>query len=180
MRTATRSHVYEHKASRGVEAIHRVDLDPIKIKLMDQKEGEGWTPAQADAVEHWYRRFLILNLKYPKDSIVPNSLVDTFWHYHILDTMKYADDCQDIFGHFFHHFPYFGMRGDEDAKNLEKAFDQTKDLFHSEFGESLDEIHRAFSSDKPASAKCKAGNCRSCKGSVCKSKMDRPQFVSAS
>lgn len=182
MRTAIHNRVvdfHEHKVSRGVEAIFQLDLDPIKIKLMDHKEGEGWTRAQADVVEHWYKRYLILNLKYPDDSIVPNSLIDTFWHYHILDTMKYADDCQNIFGHFLHHFPYFGMRGDEDAKKLKEAFDSTRNLFSCEFGESLDKLHSAFpSDDSQTSAKCDAGNCRSCKGEPYASvSEDRPRFV---
>ena len=41
---------------------------------------------------------------------------------HILDTRKYAADCEAAFGHFVHHFPYLGLRGEEDTKALEAAF----------------------------------------------------------
>ena len=31
--------------------------------------------------------------------------VDEFWHQHILDTRKYRDDCENIFGHYMDHTP---------------------------------------------------------------------------
>lgn len=117
-------------------AIRSLDLDPIKIKLMD-REGERWTREYADEVEVWYRRFLFLNAKYRNQPIVVTKPIDTFWHYHILDTMKYAADCQAVFGFFLHHFPYFGMRGDDDARNLELAFGNTLEIAELEFGENM-------------------------------------------
>jgi len=119
--------------------VEELDLRPIKVKLMDPHSGEGWTEEYTDKVEIWYRRFLALSLEYPQKLLVVNDAVDTFWHYHILDTRKYADDCQQVFGHFLHHFPYFGMRGEEDARNLQKSFDDTMDLMKQEFLESLED-----------------------------------------
>ncbi|MEK7148598.1 MAG: hypothetical protein AAB770_01640 [Patescibacteria group bacterium] len=164
----------------GVQAIDQLDLGPIKVKLMEEEEGMGWSVEQVNMVEKWYKRFLFLNLQYPSASIVPNKEIDTFWHYHILDTQKYAEDCQNIFGKFFHHFPYFGMRGEADASDLKEAFIETKEIFRSEFGESISQIYEVFPSVSENSSKCKAGNCRSCKGSVCKnivSISSRPVFV---
>jgi len=143
----------------GSQAIDQLDLGPIKVKLM-RPDGENWSLEQVNVVEKWYKRFLLLNYKYPQVSIVPTKAIDTFWHYHILDTMKYADDCQNVFGNFLHHFPYFGMRGAEDAKNLKSAFDKTKDLFQSEFGESITALHEFFSSnDSEAPAACEGTEC---------------------
>ena len=180
MNSATKNHIasfHQQDTSPGTAAIHKLDLDPIKIKLMDHEEGEGWSRDQADVVELWYKRYLMLNLKFPKSSIVPNKLIDTFWHYHILDTMKYADDCQNVFGYFFHHFPYFGMRSSEDANNLKRAFASTEYLFLHEFGESLSELLNTFcASDGLEAAKCKAGNCRSCKNSAGNLDEERPRF----
>lgn len=126
--------------------IEALNLDPIKIKLMDSSSGKGWSRHQCDVVEKWYKRFLTLNFQYPEKTIVPTHEIDEFWHYHILDTRKYAEDCQNVFGSFFHHFPYFGMRDEEDSKNHKEAVNNTKNLFLCEFGESLDELRRAFSS----------------------------------
>lgn len=117
-----------------VNAIFALDLDPIKFKLMDKKEGQGWSRAKADAVELEYRRFLALTAKYPDEPITPDGDVDKFWHSHILDTIKYAQDCQEAFGYFLHHFPYFGMRDEEDAVNLTRAAANTRALYEKEFG----------------------------------------------
>jgi hypothetical protein len=149
--------------------IDGLDLGPIKVKLM-LEGGENWSFEQVVMAERWYKRFLLLNLKYPKLSIVPNEIIDTFWHHHILDTMKYAEDCQSIFGYFLHHFPYFGMRSDEDAQDLKDAFEQTKDLFQEEFGESITELQNLFSSPD-SSAACEGTECggTACGSSNCDS-----------
>src|SRR5438105_2569036 len=120
-----------------VAAIQAIDLDPIKLKLMDREEGQGWSREQADRVEKGYRRFLTLLVKFPEMQIAPSKDIDKFWHGHILDTMKYAEDCQTVFGYFLHHFPYFGMRGEEDAANLAEAGRTTKRLYEKEFGEAV-------------------------------------------
>lgn len=137
----------------GVQAIDQLDLGPIKVKLMRQ-DGENWSVEQVNAVEKWYKRFLLLNLLHPSATIVPTQSIDIFWHYHILDTRKYAEDCQKVFGAFFHHFPYFGMRDDEDLKNHTKAVADTQDLFLSQFGEALSELSAMFSFVFSAHSKC--------------------------
>ena len=120
-----------------VAAIRALDLDPIKLKLMDREEGQGWSREYVDKMETAYKRFLTLLVKYPEETIAPSKDVDKFWHGHILDTMKYADDCDRVFGYFLHHFPYFGMRGEEDAANLAQAGEAMSRLYEKEFGEGL-------------------------------------------
>lgn len=118
-------------------AIEEFDLEPIKVKLMDPEEGLGWSRDRAEAVERLYRGFLFLSFKYQDRPLTPSWDIDDFWHFHILDTMKYAEDCDRIFGFFLHHFPYFGMRGEEDAANLVVTAEETRRLFHEEFGADL-------------------------------------------
>jgi hypothetical protein len=117
-----------------IAKIHALDLDPIKFKLMDDEDGYGWSRDYVDQMEVEYRRFLILVAKYPDVLVPPDLNVDKFWHGHILDTMKYAEDCENIFGYFLHHFPYFGMRGVEDAANLARAGELKQQLYAKEFG----------------------------------------------
>jgi len=117
------------------KAIVELDLDPIKVKLMHQESGEGWTLQQASAVEAEYRRFLFLMKTFPTELAAPNMDVDTFWHYHILDTMKYAQDCQEIFGHFLHHFPYVGLRGEDDLAAHHRLGERMRELYEDTFGE---------------------------------------------
>src|SRR5688572_21747084 len=119
---------------QSLAAIQVLDLDPIKLKLMDAEEGQGWTREYADRMEVAYKRYLTLLVKFPQETVAPTKDVDKFWHGHILDTMKYAEDCEQVFGFFLHHFPYFGMRGEEDAANLRRAAERMRSLHDQEFG----------------------------------------------
>jgi hypothetical protein len=125
------------KHESAIRKIDELDLSMVKMKLClpIEKEGKGWTSERVDIVELWYRRFLKLCAVRSKD-LVPTKLVDEMWHAHILDTRKYHADCQAIFGHYLHHFPYFGIRGEEDRRNEERSFQSTLALFEEFFGES--------------------------------------------
>jgi hypothetical protein len=116
-----------------------LDLDPIKVKLMHVESGESWSQAKANAVETEYRRFLWLMKMYPNESIAPLVDVDTFWHYHILDTMKYARDCEQVFGYFLHHYPYVGMRGGQDEQFRLDSGERMRTLYEATFGDSFAE-----------------------------------------
>lgn len=128
----------EELKRRGVEpAIAEIDLSMVKMKLREPDEGKGWSVEECETAELEYKRYLTLNLRYDDRAIVPTKQVDNFWHYHILDTRAYHRDCQRVFGEYFHHFPYFGMRGEADEENLKNSFFETVDLYEREFGESL-------------------------------------------
>jgi hypothetical protein len=117
-------------------AVMQLDLEPIKTKLMHVESGEGWSLDKANAVEKEYRRFLCLMKMYPDESIAPLVDVDTFWHYHILDTMKYAADCEQAFGYFVHHYPYVGMRGGDDEQFRIDSGERMQSLYEATFGEA--------------------------------------------
>jgi hypothetical protein len=118
------------------DAVMQLDLEPIKTKLMHVESGEGWDMEKANAVEKEYRRFLCLMKMYPDEPIAPLVDVDTFWHYHILDTMKYAVDCDQAFGYFVHHYPYVGMRGEDDAQFRIDSGERMHNLYEATFGEA--------------------------------------------
>ena len=120
---------------RAAALVDGLDLEPIAYKLMHPHPGEtGMSLAEADQRVAAYRGFLKLCLWYPAESVVPSSEVDEVWHAHILDTAKYAADCQSVFGRLVHHFPYFGLRGPDDEAAWRAAGDRTRDLFHWHFG----------------------------------------------
>ncbi|GAA0408575.1 glycine-rich domain-containing protein [Massilia aurea] len=110
-----------------------LDLNPIKTKLMHEASGEGWSEARTNAVETEYRRFLFLMKKYPDAGASPTADVDTFWHYHILDTMKYARDCEAVFGFFLHHYPYVGIAAGTEGEHVQ-AGERMRALYEAEFG----------------------------------------------
>jgi hypothetical protein len=121
-------------SSNEFKTIAYLDLDPIKVKLMHKESGEGWSLEKVNAVEVEYRRFLYLMKTFPNEVTAPQVEVDVFWHYHILDTMKYAADCQEAFGYFLHHFPYIGMRGEDDEQAQERAGQRMRELYEATFG----------------------------------------------
>ncbi|CAN7513174.1 hypothetical protein LJR289_003518 [Pseudoduganella sp. LjRoot289] len=123
------------KSNDDFKAIAELDLEPIKVKLMHEESGEGWSLERANATEFEYRRFLILMKKYPHEQTAPLVDVDTFWHYHILDTLKYAADCEAVFGYFLHHFPYIGLRGEADEEAHRRVGERMKELYETTFGE---------------------------------------------
>ncbi len=120
-----------------IAGIHALDLTPIKFKATRKEDGYGWSTERANQVEIAYKRYLILHAKYPEMTLAPDQDVDRLWHMHILDTRKYAADCDAVFGRFLHHFPYLGLRGEDDARALEEAFRKQKELYAKEFGEPV-------------------------------------------
>jgi cation transport regulator ChaB len=119
-----------------LNTIAEVDLEPIKVKLMHKETGEGWTRERANAVEFEYRRFLYLMKLFPSEQVAPLFDVDIFWHYHILDTMKYAVDCEQIFGYFLHHVPDSGLRGEDDETVHHQAGARMQELYEATFNEA--------------------------------------------
>lgn len=127
------------------KAIADLNLDAIKVKLMHRESGEGWSLEKANAVEFEYRRFLILMKQFPQEETAPLMDVDTFWHYHILDTLKYAADCEQVFGYFLHHFPYIGLRGEDDEAAHHRVGERMKQLYEETFGEDYIRAETAYS-----------------------------------
>jgi hypothetical protein len=145
-------------ARSAAEAVARLDLAPIRYKLMFREDGERWSRSKTERVERLYRCFLQLVAKNPDRAVVPTKEVDEFWHAHILDTRKYADDCDEMFGYFLHHFPYFGMRDDADRTALNEAFEETVKLYRAEFGEDAPEY---ATSAEAGIGFCGGGKCKS-------------------
>jgi len=143
--------------AHDMHAIAALDLEPIKVKLMHEESGEGWSLERANAVEFEYRRFLYLMKKFPNEQTAPLVDVDTFWHYHILDTMKYAADCDAVFGHFLHHFPYIGLRGEDDEAAHIRVGERMKELYEETFGVDYVRAAPTAHSGKPGAAFAHSG-----------------------
>ncbi|HKX44997.1 MAG TPA: hypothetical protein VJO99_27820, partial [Burkholderiaceae bacterium] len=142
-----------------IAAIQAFDLSAIKFKTTCQDDGYGWSADYADKMEAAYKRYLILHAKYPGMTLAPERDIDRFWHMHILDTRQYANDCQASFGHFVHHFPYLGLRGEEDAKALQTAFAATQQLYAQEFGEAMPALQRDAAFCSVESTRAQAAFC---------------------
>lgn len=140
--------------------IKEIDFSMVKLKLRDIEEGQGWTEEECNKAEEEYIKFLALKRAYPEMDIVPNKMVDIFWHQHILDTEKYAEDCDTIFGYFMHHYPYFGMNGPTDAQNLTDAFEETSELYRLHFDKDYVGQSSKCKSKPTCRTQCKPMKCR--------------------
>jgi hypothetical protein len=119
----------------GWDEIAELDLEWVKNKLMHgKKAGAGWSRERTEATEREYRRFLYLMKIFPNELTAPTLDVDRFWHQHILDTRKYAHDCQAIFGYFLHHYPYLGLNGEQDEALRHRAVERMCELYRQTFG----------------------------------------------
>lgn len=131
----------EPSLEQAAHHIENLDLTKIQKKLCAGGKliARRWTPAECEIAIQYYKNFLLINKKYLKTHpIIPPSIeIDEIWHQHILDTHQYTDDCQKIFGAYFHHFPEFGSRDDQDAHNLDIAFEVTQQLHFKEFGSHI-------------------------------------------
>jgi hypothetical protein len=78
--------------------------------------------------------FLALMLLYPDKEIVPTPHIDEFWHAHILDTVAYHRDCDQLFGSYQHHFPSFPDDPPEEENKLRVGSDLTRQLYLLHFG----------------------------------------------
>jgi hypothetical protein len=115
--------------------IATLDFSVIKATLMSPA-GRAWSRQRANAVECEYRRFLYLMKMFPQEPTAPLADVDLFWRHHLLDTLRYAGDCQRIFGQFLHYFPYAGMRGAEDEAALLRMGGRMRVIYESTFEET--------------------------------------------
>lgn len=88
---------------------------------------EGWSLAKVERIEMEYRAYLQVVRYFGGDGDVAPSLdVDKYWHHHILDTTKYMNDCQVIFGGYLHHYPYSGVFGPDDKKEQSDRVSKTR------------------------------------------------------
>lgn len=49
--------------------------------------------------------------------------------------MKYAADCEAVFGYFLHHFPYVGLRGEEDLEFHHIVGERMRELYEQTYGQ---------------------------------------------
>lgn len=112
--------------------LQTLDLSAIIGRVQDEHNFDADTLTTAETL---YRQFLWLHKKYPNKNLVPPRLVDEVWHQHILDSRKYEEDCQSLFGSFMHHHP-----GLSDADKESGIWEETKTLYAKEFGTDLDAL----------------------------------------
>jgi hypothetical protein len=57
-----------------------------------------------------------------------------------------------ISGYYFHHYPYFGLRGEQDQQNLYTAWDNTLKYYKEEHGEPIYEFDEEEEAEENAAS----------------------------
>ncbi|WP_341708671.1 hypothetical protein [Halopseudomonas sp.] len=122
------------QASDGLD-IHVKHLDLQRLKhLHTDTPGAEMSITEWDTAELEYRRFLTLKRLYPGVTLIPTKAADSLWQAHILDTRAYRSDCHKVFSRFIDRYPYFGIYGEEDQREMESAKAHTARLHEKHFG----------------------------------------------
>jgi hypothetical protein len=111
----------------------------MMIKLVHPLYGPdgGWTREFSERAIVEYSRFMALADVFGE--AVPSFAIDEIWHGHIIDTRRYAVDCEKVFGRFLHHYPYFGLGGKHgEHSELLAKFKRTMQRYVAIFEEKPD------------------------------------------
>ncbi len=125
--------------------IEQLDFSKMINKLINQSipnpyNSYQWERVALEQAVNRYKKYLFILVKYKNDyDMLPPTLeIDEIWHHHILDTQKYMDDCQFLYGQYLHHYPYFGLEEQgTNYKVIYEALQRTRKLFFLEFNEEL-------------------------------------------
>ncbi len=121
---------------RAIEITNAWNFELAVEKLIEVKNGE-WDLDRAEAALRNYKRYMAVTKALGGVQLVPNGDIDEIWHMHILDTRAYMKDCNELFGEYMHHFPYFGMLGEENRQQWLEVQSQSESLWQELFCEAL-------------------------------------------
>ena len=164
--------ITDRPVDQAIAAIQALDLEPIRLRVMDTESGEGWTREYAETIERAYRTYLTMLVKHPEnvEDIIVSEDVDEFWHAHILHTMKYTEDCEKVFGAYLHHNPHVGERTQADVERKAAQAEKTRRLYRDEFATVQDFAYCGASVKAQDAAYCgasvEAGNVAYCGASL--------------
>ena len=121
---------------QAIEVTNAWNFELAIKKLLEVKNGE-WDLNRAEAAVRDYKRYMAVTKALGGVQLIPNGEIDETWHMHILDTRSYMKDCNELFGEYLHHFPYFGMLGEENRQQWLDVQSESELLWQKLFGEAL-------------------------------------------
>jgi hypothetical protein len=129
--------------------IEHIRFDLIGWKMRDSNNCS-FSDDEVEFAIGEYKRFITLKVENPSARLSPTKMMDEAWHYHILDTKRYAKDCQVLYGDFVHHSPSYGPLDSEEKQTvLEESFKRMYELYKQRFDSN------------PISCRASCGHCNS-------------------
>ncbi|MCM1958214.1 hypothetical protein NCZ17_02355 [Acinetobacter modestus] len=110
------------------------NFDLAKEKLLESK---GWSSSKIERAISDYKKYMALMKAMNGYQLVPNEEIDEVWHMHILDTRQYMQDCDELFGEYIHHYPYFGMLSEENKSQWLETQSLSENVWKQLFGKAL-------------------------------------------
>jgi hypothetical protein len=105
-------------------------------KILEIKQNE-WSLERVQKAVNKYKRYMAVTKALGGIQLVPDGDIDEIWHMHILDTRAYIKDCDELFGEYLHHYPYFGMLGEENEHQWLNVQSKSESLWRELFDEEL-------------------------------------------
>ena len=117
------------------QILEAIDFNPYKWKI--SKKYPMISHEEFEIIENEYRRYLLLKIMYPSERFAPTRNTDQMWHQHILDTANYRRHCNELFGKFIDHRPYFGPYSTDGVwESMSNQFDRMHEIYNLVFGEA--------------------------------------------
>lgn len=104
-----------------------------------KKRGETPVLTEAEAVEALRQYYALPILEFPRQQFAISSVVDEYWHWHVLDTRGWRDFCNRVYGCMMHHVP---LDPDDhvDFTRVRDLYNETRRLLVEHFGASVSVI----------------------------------------
>jgi hypothetical protein len=98
----------EEYVQHGLKNLREFDLTPVTERVERRRDTGDST---AEELEDKFKKFTLMTLKErgpdddPDKEIAPSDALDEYWHEFLLDTRRYHEYCDYVFGYFMHHNP---------------------------------------------------------------------------
>ena len=113
-----------------LELVRSIPLDRQRVRIVAK---HGLTDEEAEKWLDEYRKWVALRRCFEGAYMVPTAVVDEVWHEHIVDTRRYTDFCERVFGRYLHHEPIIDP-SENQSKSAKQAFTFTKQMWAKCFG----------------------------------------------
>lgn len=128
-------------SSQAIAQLRALDGEDFKkvIKVAEKKLLQvGLSPRlSSDEAEASLRQYYAMPIIFPeKKEMAVSSMVDPYWHTHLLDTKGYRSFCERVYGHFMDHVP-LDQDDKVDLKRVTGLYLETRALMEKAFGDSV-------------------------------------------
>ena len=123
---------------KGLAALAAEDFSKViritRLKLKQLGKPVLLSDDEADTALRQYYALLILEC--PRQHFAISSIVDDYWHFHVLDTREYRNFCRRVYGFFADHVP-LDPESEIDFREVRAVYIDTRELLVKHFGDEV-------------------------------------------